>query len=371
MNEPLRILYVAYPLSPVSDESCGGAEQVLQMLERASFARGHHTTIAACSGSRASGELVVTIAHSSPDEFDAVQKKHFAAVRRLLRERELAGQPFDLVHDHSGAFWQQASGFASPVLATLHLPRSFYPAEIFADLAPNVFLNCVSRSQAASFAGVAGLLGFVPNGIEAERFEFQPRKSDYLLWLGRICEEKGAHIALDIGLRAGLPVVLAGGLYPFSYHHQYFVREIEPRLGRLGNQARVVHNPSFTQKVALLAGARAVLIPSLVDETSSLVAMEAMACGTPVIAFRRGALAEIVADGITGFLVESEEEMQDALARLPQLDPRAARQIVLEKYSSARMAQDYEQLYREVTSLTAQPKEAQSKDAQSESKIMA
>jgi glycosyltransferase involved in cell wall biosynthesis len=356
MSERLRILYVAYPLSPVSDESCGGAEQVLQMLERASFARGHHTTIAACSGSRASGELVVTVEHVSPDDFDPVQKKHVAAVRQLLHERESAAQPFDLVHDHSGGFWRHASGLAAPVLATLHLPRSFYSAEVFADVPPNVFLNCVSLSQAASFADLNALLGVVPNGIEAERFEFEPRKSDYLLWLGRICEEKGAHIALDVALRAGSPVVLAGGLYPLSYHHQYFVREIEPRLAQMGPQARMVFNPSFTQKVALLSGARAVLIPSLVDETSSLVAMEAMACGTSVIAFRRGALGEIITNGITGYLAESAEEMQDALARLPQLDTRAARQCVLAKYSSGRMAEDYERMYREVMSLSAQSK---------------
>jgi glycosyltransferase involved in cell wall biosynthesis len=362
MSERLRILYVAYPLSPVSDESCGGAEQVLQMLERASFARGHHTTIVACSGSRASGELVVTVEHSSPDDFDVVQKKHVAAVCQLLHDRESAGQPFDLVHDHSGGFWKQASGLAAPVLATMHLPRSFYPAEVFTGVPANVFLNCVSLSQAASFADLTALLGVVTNGIESERFEFQPRKSDYLLWLGRICEEKAPHVALDVARRAGLPVVLAGGLYPLSHHHLYFVREIEPRLAHLGPQARVVFNPSFTQKVALLSGARAVLIPSLVDETSSLVAMEAMACGTPVIAFRRGALGEIITDGVTGYLAESEEEMQDALARLPQLDPRAARQRVLAKYSSARMVEDYERMYREVTSLSAQSKDAQPKD---------
>src|SRR5581483_7156273 len=110
---------------------------------------------------------------------------------------------------------------------------------------------------------------------------------------GRICEEKGAHLALEIASRAGMNITLAGKIYPFSYHQQYFEREIAPLLDRMPN-ATFISSPDARRKRQLLRQAKAVLITSLVNETSSLVAMEAAASGTPVIAFRNGALAEIV-----------------------------------------------------------------------------
>jgi len=144
--------------------------------------------------------------------------------------------------------------------------------------------------------------GVVPNGIEFENFNplevretFDWREShanmkeDYLLWLGRFCEEKGAHLAIQAARRAGMRLVLAGTIYPFSYHQQYFQREILPHLdirSRIHSiPAFLVESPKQKQKLRLLHNARAVLIPSLAEETSSLVAMEAAACGTQWLRF--------------------------------------------------------------------------------------
>ncbi|HEV2117308.1 MAG TPA: glycosyltransferase family 4 protein [Terriglobales bacterium] len=345
----LRILYVAYPLLPVSEVSAGGAEQMLRVTERQMARRGHSTTVAACDGSQVAGELLTTgAAPEQPDCLSQRDAEHNARILQFLARRQRAHPPFQLVHDMSGTFWPQAAVLTLPVLATLHLPRAFYPPQMFENIPPNVSFNCVSESQARSFPGLPRFLGIVRNGIELERFLPARRKQSYLLWLGRFCEEKGAHLAIQGAGLAGLPVLLAGKIYPFSYHQQYFLREIAPHLGDGWSRVRLAEAPSLAQKVQFLSHARALLIPSLADETSSLVAMEAAACGTPVIAFRRGALPEVVRDGVTGFLVNSVEEMAQAVARLEKIQPANCRRHAEENFSAVRMADDYERLYRQM-----------------------
>ena len=350
----LRILYVAYPLLAISDASCGGAEQVLLTLEREMWRRGHHTVVAACEGSQVSGELFATGNPAiSPDAFELRELGHSEAILWLLvKER------FDLVHDMSGSFWRCAAQAEVPVLATLHLPPELYIPGMFDSLALNLYFNCVSRSQARAFCHLPRMLGVVENGIDLSRFHPPFAKDgrkggppllarDYLLWMGRICEEKAPHIAIDVAAEARLPLVMAGQVYPFSYHRQYFEREVEPRLKKYA-QARFVPTPAFEEKVSLLKQARALLITSQIDETSSLVAMEAMACGTPVIAFRRGALPEVIEHDVTGFIAESSGEMVDAVKKVGDIEPDACRARVERFYTSSRMADDYEDLYNQI-----------------------
>jgi glycosyltransferase involved in cell wall biosynthesis len=165
------------------------------------------------------------------------------------------------------------------------------------------------------------------------------------VWLGRICEEKGTHVALDIAAKAGMPITIAGQVYPLSYHQQYFDREIAPRVQGTSN-ARLVASPSFEHKRRLLCEAQAVLITSLVDETSSLVAMEAAASGTPVIAFRRGALPEVIEDRVTGFLVQDTNEAVSALQQIHQISAQRCASHAHKNFSSKSMADGYAALYR-------------------------
>ncbi|MCI0348133.1 MAG: glycosyltransferase family 4 protein [Acidobacteriales bacterium] len=347
MMDPLRILYIAYSLLPVSDTACGGAEQALLMLESQMHARGHDTTVAACSGSRVCGQLLSTGASPhQQDGFELRDAEHIENIVRFVTEQDRLRS--DLIHDHGGSFWRHASKVDVPVLATLHLPRHFYPSGTFEDLAPNLTLNCVSASQARSFSDISRLSGVVRNGVDLERFPFTTEKQNYLLWMGRICPEKGTHVALDVAREAGLPIVVAGQVYPFSYHQNYFRSEVAPRLNAMKGASRLLSKISFQQKQALLRNARAVLIPSLVDETSSLVAMEAMACGTPVVCLRCGALPEVVADQVTGFVVDSAEAMVDAIFNTRAISSHACRERVEQNFTSTRMANEYEQLYRRV-----------------------
>jgi glycosyltransferase involved in cell wall biosynthesis len=343
--ESNHILYISYPLLTVSESSAGGAEQVLWTLEREMNRRGARTTVAASAGSRVSGEVFSTGEPcSETDDFERRNREHQDAIIELVRQRTLEGRPFDFVHDMSGSFWTRAAEIEAPVLGTLHLPRHFYPAAHFENLPANVSFNCVSQSQARSFSGLKRLIGVVPNGIALDRFLPGQGERHGLLWLGRICEEKGPHLALDVAAQAALPIVIAGQVYPFSYHQQFFAREIEPRL-RTNSSATWIDCPSDELKRKLLRESAALLITSQVNETSSLVAMEAAASGTPVIAFKRGALPEIVKDGVTGFVVADMGKAVKALKQIERISWKDCVRHAQTHFSSAKMADDYQQLY--------------------------
>jgi glycosyltransferase involved in cell wall biosynthesis len=408
MRPPLSILYVAYPLLSVTDECAGGAEQMLLAVERVMARAGHRTTVAAAEGSRVCGTLLATGTQASaPDQFDIRERTHNACILDYLRRNP---HEFDLIHDKSGSFFRHAAQCPVPVLATLHLPRSFYRDEYFSGTEdchhersegsvfrdsegqqvprfarndnlpirsaldefaldparddnsrtctnahpPKLYFNCVSNSQARSFAALPNFMGVVQNGIAVERFPFSRDKDEYVLWLGRICEEKAPHLAIEAAQRAGLPLVIAGQVYPFSYHQNYFEREIRPHLNGL-SRVRFADTPLASQKLGLLRHARALLLTSTVEETSSLVAMEAMACGTPVVAFRRGAFPEIVSDGKTGFQVDTVEEMAAALSQVARISPASCRERVERCFSASHMGRGYEALYRRVVAAVRQP----------------
>jgi len=349
-RSPLRILYIAYPLLTVTDASAGGAEQVLWTLEREMARRGTLTTVAASAGSRVSGTLFSTGEPCTRnDDFDCRNREHQERIIDFVKQRWREGRAFDLIHDMSGSFWPRAAEIQAPVLVTLHLPRHFYPAASFESVPANVSFNCVSQSQARTFPGLEPKMDVVPNGISLDRIQPNYGERNGLLWLGRICEEKGPHVALDIAARSGLPMTLAGQVYPFSYHQEFFEREIEPRL-KQNPKAKWINTPSRELTLQLLRTASALLITSLVDETSSLVAMEAAASGTPVIAFARGALPEVVKDGVTGFISGNVDDAIEKLKQVDSISPEECDRHAQRSFSAAAMAERYERLYAALVS---------------------
>lgn len=326
---------------------------MLLAVEREMHARGHHTTVAACAGSHVAGELFATgEGADTADQFERRSQEQTQALLDWLRRG--AAESLDLIHDMSGDFWQHAEGLPIPVMATLHLPPQLYKHASFSVVPNCVSFNCVSQSQMCEFRDLPRMLGIAPNGVPVEDF-FQdavPAKTrEYFLWLGRICEEKGPHTALDVARAAGVKLILAGTVYPFLYHQKYFAREIIPRLKRAGNNGKYVPQPTFAEKVDLIRNARALLVTSEVNETSSVVAMEAAACGTPVIALRRGALPEVVAEGVTGFIVDNADQMASALSRVSEINAEDCRAYAHQNYSARRMADAYEELYCKLISI--------------------
>lgn len=341
----LTVLSVAYPLTPVGPDAVGGSEQILTLLDAALTRAGHRSIVVACEGSNPAGTLVGTPRWTDPITEEVrgwAQEQHRIAIEQALKTWQV-----DVIHMHSLDFWAYLPSGSVPLLATLHLPPDWYPKKVFKLRHPNLWMNCVSRSENESCPKYPRMLPHIDNGVDIDRLQVPLRKRDFALALGRICPEKGLHLAIDAARAARAPLLLAGEVYRYEAHEYYFQTEIQPRLDRY---RRFIGPAGFRRKRRLLTQARCLLIPSLVAETSSLVAMEALSCGTPVIAYPSGALPEIVEDGRTGFIVSSEREMTAALHAVKFLDPKACREAARERFSAEHMAACYMHHYQQLVS---------------------
>ncbi|HEX2865893.1 MAG TPA: glycosyltransferase family 4 protein [Ignavibacteriales bacterium] len=342
----LNILSVAFPFAPVRTDTAGGAEHVLEMIDEALMEAGHNSIVIACEGSKVKGKLIKTQGvHGSidPGTTELFEKEHLEAIEHALRSNEV-----DLIHMHGIDFAQYIPKTTVPILVTLHLPLSWYPQDKLTNPPKGVYFNCVSRSQFQSRPEMPSLLGFIGNGIRLEKFQVKTGKHNFALSLGRICWDKGYHAALDASKKAGIPLIIAGELFPYEYHREYYNKEILPRLD--GIDYKFIGPVGLEKKKRLLSAARCLLVPSLVPETSSLVAMEALACGTPVIAYPAGALCEIIDDGVTGFIVNSIDEMAGAILRSGEIKAEVCRSAARKRFSSGRTIKEYFRLYENIIS---------------------
>ncbi len=341
----LTVLSVAYPLAPVGEDSAGGAEQVLALLDLALTQRGPQSIVVASDGSSVTGTLVKTPGVKGVLDAGArafVWEEHRKAIARALQ-----GWHIDLVHMHGVDFYRYLPPPGIPVLVTLHLPPGWYPPQVFHLDRPRTYLHCVSAAQERTCPPDAKLLPPIGNGVPVEHLRMSAHKRGWAMTLGRICPEKGFHIALDAAKAAHVPLLLAGEVYRYPEHEHYYRKEIVPRLDA---KRCFIGGIGFERKRRLLSAARCLLVPSLAPETSSLVAMEALACGTPVVAFPAGALTEIVEDGKTGFIVHDEKEMGDAIHAAAGLNPEACRRAARERFSADRMVAQYLDLYEALCS---------------------
>jgi glycosyltransferase involved in cell wall biosynthesis len=336
----LTVLSVAYPLAPVGPDAVGGAEQVLAQLDRALVDAGHRSIVIACEGSQVAGELVAVPRQSGPLDDAAVavaRSTHREAIIRVL-SRTLV----DVIHMHGIDFHSYMPPPGPPALVTLHLPISWYPPAAMRPDRPDTWLHCVSRTQHDDCAANSRLLPPIENGVEIADRPPPHAKRDFTLLLSRICPEKGIHLAIGAAKRAGLPLLIGGEVFPYPEHRRYFEEEVRPLLDQ---QRRFLGPVGLSRKRRLLAAARCVVVASLVPETSSLTAREALAAGTPVVAFRRGALVETIAHGRTGFLVDDVEAMADAMTRAAALSPEHCRAAARERFALPTMISAYLRVY--------------------------
>ena len=339
----LTVLSVAYPFAPVGPDAVGGAEQVLGHLDAALVAAGHRSIVVAHAASKTCGTLIATETPAGPI---AREQRHAAwAEHRANIFRALASHPVDVVHMHGIDFHHYLPlPQPVPVLATLHLPPAWYGADAF-EPRPGVHLQCVSASQRRQCPPGAQLLPDIENGVPVRALDCRCRRRRFAITLGRICPEKNSHVALEAGRRAGMPVLLAGHVFPYEAHERYFREQVVPRLDR---ERRFIGTLPFRRKRRLLSAARCLLLPSVAPETSSLVAMEALACGTPVVAFPSGAVPAIVQHGVTGFLVRDAAEMADAIEACGAIDPERCRAVARERFSLERMVGKYFDAYEQL-----------------------
>ncbi|WP_214476734.1 glycosyltransferase family 4 protein [Mesorhizobium sp. dw_380] len=343
----LTVLNVAYPLAPVGPDAVGGAEQVLSMLDQALVRAGHRSIVVGCRGSSASGTLVEIPAENGV--LDEGAKRRAQQAHRAAIAAARARWPIDVVHLH-GIDFDAYLPNDGPTLVTLHLPLDWYPAEALRPTRDDLWLHAVSTAQQKTAPPGARLMTPVPNGVDIEALNLLQPKRDFALVLSRICPEKGIHLALDAAKRAGVPLVVGGKVYPYETHTRYFRDEVQ---SRLDGRRRFLGPLGFTAKRRFLNAARCLVIPSLAAETSSLVAMEALACGTPVVAFPNGALPDVVEHGRTGFLVNTVDEMAQAILAAPSLDTEACRTEARRRFSLERMILSYMDAYQALARLGA------------------
>ncbi len=343
----LKVLSVAFPFASVGPHAVGGAEQVLSRIDRALVAAGHTSIVVACEGSETAGEL---FSFPLPTNGTLSWEDRLRSTRNVQTaiDRALAAHCVDLIHLHGLHLEAYSLPADVPVLISLHLPAACYPPRVWSRYAGRALFCCASESHRCSLPAEIRNCAIIEDGVPLPPVESRWPKGDFALVLGRICSEKNAHEAFDAGSRAGLRVLLAGEVLPFPEHQQYFRDHIEPRV-RSVERGRPQHaflgRLQEPQKQALLARAKCLLHPTLAPETSSLVAMEALAAGTPVIAYRSGAIPEIVEDGVTGFLVDNVEQMAEALRRVHLISSDACRAAAQRRFSASRMIRGYFDLY--------------------------
>nr|HET7860351.1 glycosyltransferase [Caldimonas sp.] len=309
----LTVVSVAYPFATVTADPVGGAEQVLAHIDRALVAAGHRSIVIAPDRSSVAGELRAVAAVGEAID-DALRERVHEQVRTRLREAIARDRP-DVVHVHGVDFASYLPPPGPPLVATLHLPLDWYPAAALFPTRPGTWLHPVSSDQASSAPPGAALGAPIENGVDLT--VVAARKRRFALALGRVCPEKGLDDAIDASKRAGSSLLIAGAVFPYPEHRRFFAERIVPRLDRC---RRWIGPVEGRRKKRLLAQARCVLVASKARETSSLVAMEAIAAGTPVVAYRTGALPEIVEHGRTGFIVDGVEAMAAACTQVDRID---------------------------------------------------
>ena len=307
----MRLALTADPEIPVPPHHYGGIERIVDMLARGLTARGHEVTLFAHSDSRSAGRLVKWAGVSSSSGRDTARNAATLA-RAVVRER------FDIVHSFSRlAYLAPLLPLHIPKLMTYQRPISARTTALAHRLAcGSLQFSAISRAMISALR-LAGRWHVVPNGVPLDIYDFEadPGADAPLVFLGRIEEIKGPHIAIDVARRAQMPLIIAGNV-PIE-HECFFRRKIKPKID--GESVRYIGPVDDAQKNALLGRARALLMPVLWDEPFGIVMAEAMACGTPVIGFRRGAVPEVVEHGVTGFVVDSVEEMVAAVQQMDSL----------------------------------------------------
>jgi glycosyltransferase involved in cell wall biosynthesis len=336
---------LAPPWIPVPPPGYGGIEAVVALLCDELVARGHDVTLFAAPGSSSRAHVHAPLETPHPDTIGSAlhEADHVARVWDELDRGAARGRPFDVLHDHSGyTALAMASRAGVPVVHTVHGPLDAQTAPFYARHGRKAQLVAISRSQFEHAPAGARAAAVVPNPIAVEDWPLRTEKDDYLLWIGRMSPFKGAHRAVAAARHAGHRLVLAGPVQPGQ--EEYFRDEIEPHLD--GEQIRFAGEVGGAHRKELFAGARALLMPIRWAEPFGMVMVEALACGTPVLAFPEGAAREIVIDGENGFHVADEREMAHAIARLHTIDPLRCRHSVASRYDVATVADGYEAVYR-------------------------
>ena len=334
----MRIAIVSTPFVRVPPSGYGGTELFCGHLTEALVRRGHYVTLYATGDSQCSGELRACFPEASwpPSETADLAHARFA-LHDISRDR----QGYDAVLINSPVAIKVARDLGVPVAYTIHHHSQERFSRVYT-AHPEARYVAISRRQLELEAPLRDAT-VIHHGVDDRDYPLSLQDEGYVLHLGRFAPEKGTHHALDAAHRAGVPIALAGRVHEKDDDHQYYEREIAPRIGHDG--VDLVGEADFRHKVELFRGARALLCPIEWEEPFGLVAIEAMLTGTPLIGFRRGSFPEIVDEGVTGVLVDGVDEMATAIRCAEGWDRARCAERARKRFSANRMAADYEALF--------------------------
>jgi glycosyltransferase involved in cell wall biosynthesis len=341
MSDRFKIAILAPTWFAVPPTGYGGIELVVSLLADGLVDAGHDVTLFASGDSLTKANLSYVF-EQAPSELIG---RSLPEIRHALACYERADE-FDVINDHSGIPAAALGGLVqTPVLHTVHGPLDTHEAQdaygSIAEVAPGVGLISISENQRRPMPDLPWA-ATIPNAIDLSLYPSKPHKGEYLLFLGRFSPDKGAHRAIAVAMELGLPLKLAGKNRE-PKERQYFAELVEPHVGHGGIE--YLGEVSHGEKVELLQDARATLFPIEWEEPFGLVMVESMACGTPVIATRHGAVPEVIEDGVSGIIVDNYREMATALEQADDLDPNECRRYVEERFAPERMVGDYERAY--------------------------
>jgi len=352
----VRIAQVAPPFETVPPTRYGGTERVIATLTDALVERGHDVTLFAPGDSHTQAALVPTVHealwHAEPPLSD-MNPFWSITLDTVLEQLE----DFDVVHSHLD-YWgfPLAHHTDVPLLTTLHgrldLPELQPLYHRFNDV-PLVSISDAQREPVPW----ANFVKTIYHGINLDELTFRRERGKYLAFLGRIAPEKGLDTAIRVAGEAGQPLRIAArkplrnSADPnVRADRQHYQQEVLPLLNR--GTSRFVGEVDGPDKNKFLGNASALLFPIRWPEPFGLVMVEAMACGTPVVALRQGSVPEVIEDGVTGFICDDETDMIDAIGRIDEIDRARCRQVAEERFSPRRMADDYVEVYRQLCGST-------------------
>lgn len=350
----LHIVLVAPPYFDIPPLGYGGVEAVVAALADELVTHGHRVTLLGAGRAGTKARFIRV--------WDEVQTRRLGepypeivnAMKawRIIEELH-ARDPIDIVHDHTFAGPGNAAAYRMlgiPTVVTVHGPVDPEMHEYYRSFDRSVRLVAISDRQ-RSLAPDLNWIARVHNAIRPEEWPFRTEKLDYALFLGRYAPYKGPHLALEAAHTAGLRLVLAGKCNELP-ERTFFDKFVAPLLA---DGDDVFGEADAVAKRQLLAGARCLLFPIQWEEPFGIVMIEAMVCGTPVVALRGGAVEEVIEPGVTGFICDDPEELPDAIARVGEIDPYACRERVERLFATDRFAAGYEAAYRRVIETATEP----------------
>jgi len=338
----MRIAQIAPLVERVPPKTYGGTERVIHALTEELVRRGHDVTLFATGDSITSAKLESVYPRGMREaHIKDLYGLNLPTLLHIGKAYEMQDE-FDIIHDHLTPITLPIANIAkTPVVMTVHGPFSSENRKLF-EVLHKPSIVTISEAQSYRVPGI-NHIGVVHNGLPMEEYPFSAEPGEYLLYVGRISMEKGVHYAVEVSQRLDIPLIIAAKLEKID--RPYFSEYIEPYLS---DRIRWIGEVNESERNELMAKALCFLHPVTWREPFGLTLIESMACGTPVVAFNRGSIPEIVKNGETGFVADDVETMIEAVMDIRSINRKRCRAYALENFSASRMTDDYEAVYRKV-----------------------